>query len=49
MSRFFTTPGRAFFTTSASEFLLQDEEQGLRPVAKKNACGIWVKNALRAW
>ena len=24
------------------------EEPGMRPVVKKNACGIWVKNALRA-
>ena len=22
------------------------EEPGMRPVVKKNACGIWVKNAL---
>ena len=25
------------------------EEPGMRPVVKKNACGIWVKNALYAW
>ena len=24
------------------------EEPGMRPVVKKNACGIWVKNALYA-
>ena len=24
------------------------EEPGIRPVVKKNACGIWVKNALYA-
>ena len=60
-SRFFTTPGRAFFTASASEQQAyvacvrfrklahaRGEKPGMRPVVKKNACGIWVKNVLRA-